>query len=182
HRRGAALDPSRGSRPGGRRRRHPVGALPRAPRTAAAGGGPVKLLGILRFELAYQLRRPWPWLSMAVLLVFSLLVTRVGILPVTLPQDFVLNSPFIITTVTVLSCQVWLVVAPAELPMSGWVEIGIFAPTGPDSRPARPLYLRRHRIRSGTQTISVTVPERPARGGIDPYSLLDWEEGDDIEA
>jgi ABC-2 type transport system permease protein len=27
----------------------------------------------------------------------------------------------------------------------------------------------------------VTVPHRPARGGIDPYNLLDWEEGDNIE-
>ena len=26
------------------------------------------------------------------------------------------------------------------------------------------------------------VSERPARGGIDPYNLLDWEEGDNIEA
>jgi hypothetical protein len=25
------------------------------------------------------------------------------------------------------------------------------------------------------------VPGRPARGGIDPYNLLDWEEGDNIE-
>jgi hypothetical protein len=29
--------------------------------------------------------------------------------------------------------------------------------------------------------ITVTVPERPARGGVDPYNLLDWEEGDNIE-
>jgi hypothetical protein len=28
----------------------------------------------------------------------------------------------------------------------------------------------------------VTVPQEPARGGIDPYNLLDWEEGDNIEA
>jgi ABC-2 type transport system permease protein len=42
--------------------------------------------------------------------------------------------------------------------------------------------LRTHRVRSGRQTISVTVPEQPARGGIDPYNLLDWEEGDNIEA
>src|SRR5688500_17967170 len=73
----------------------------------------MKLLGIFRFELAYQLRRAWPWLSMAVLLVFALVNTRVAIVPVTLPQDFVLNSPFIITAVSVFSCQIWLLVAPA---------------------------------------------------------------------
>ena len=43
-------------------------------------------------------------------------------------------------------------------------------------------HLQKHRIRSGTQTITVLVPERPSRGGIDPYNLLDWEEGDNIEA
>jgi ABC-2 type transport system permease protein len=72
----------------------------------------MKLLGILRFELEYQLRRPWPWLSLAVLLVFALVSTRVAIVPATLPQDFILNSPFIITSVTVFSCQIWLLLAP----------------------------------------------------------------------
>ena len=73
----------------------------------------MKLWEIFRFELSYQLRRPWPWLSMAVLLVFAFANTRVGIVPVTLPQDFILNSPFIITAVTVFSCQIWLLIAPA---------------------------------------------------------------------
>jgi hypothetical protein len=45
----------------------------------------------------------------------------------------------------------------------------------------KPLYVQKHRVRSGRQTITVTVPEKPARGGIDPYNLLDWEEGDNIE-
>jgi ABC-type transport system involved in multi-copper enzyme maturation permease subunit len=72
----------------------------------------VKFLGIFRFELAYQLRRPWPWLSLAVLIVFALVGTRSAIVPVTLPQDFILNSPFIITSVTVFSSQVWLLLAP----------------------------------------------------------------------
>ena len=73
----------------------------------------MKLRKIFSFECAYQLRRPWPWLSMAVLGIFAFLTTRIGILPVTLPQDFILNSPFIITSVTMLSCQIWLLVAPA---------------------------------------------------------------------
>ena len=73
----------------------------------------MKLLGIFRFELAYQLRRPWPWLCMAVLVVFAFMNTRVGVVPVTLPQDFILNSPFIIAVVSVFSCQIWLLIAPA---------------------------------------------------------------------
>ena len=76
-----------------------------------AGFASLKVREIFRFELAYQLRRPWPWLAFAILLVFAFENTRVGVLPVTLPQDFVLNSPFIITTVSVFSCLIWLLVA-----------------------------------------------------------------------
>jgi hypothetical protein len=68
-----------------------------------------------------------------------------------------------------------------ELPVTEAVEIGIFAPAAPGEILGRTLYLRKHRIRSGRQTITVIVPEKPARGGIDPYNLLDWEEGDNIE-
>jgi ABC-2 type transport system permease protein len=73
----------------------------------------MKLREIVRFEFTYQLLRPWPWLAFAVLMVFAFGATRVGIVPVTLPQDFILNSPFIIAAVTVFSCQIWLLVAPA---------------------------------------------------------------------
>lgn len=71
--------------------------------------------------------------------------------------------------------------AETELPMGEAVEIGVFAPAAPGEILGRPLYLRKHRVRSGTQTITLTLPERPARAGIDPYNLLDWEEGDNIE-
>ena len=50
---------------------------------------------------------------MAVLVVFACLTTRVSIVPVTLPQDFILNSPFIIASVSVSSCLIWLLLAPA---------------------------------------------------------------------
>jgi ABC-2 type transport system permease protein len=68
---------------------------------------------IFRYEFAYQGRRPWPWLFMVVMVVFAFCATRIAIIPVTLPQDFILNSPFIITAVTVFSCQIWLLLAPA---------------------------------------------------------------------
>jgi len=73
----------------------------------------MKFREIFRFEIACQLRRPWPWLCMGVLGVFAFMVTRVAIVPATLPQDFILNSPFIIAAVTVFSCQIWLLLAPA---------------------------------------------------------------------
>lgn len=65
--------------------------------------------------------------------------------------------------------------------MSGW-KIGIFAAPEPGERLGKPLYVQKHRIRSGGQTITVMLSQRPARGGIDPYNLLDWEEGNNIEA
>jgi hypothetical protein len=65
--------------------------------------------------------------------------------------------------------------------MNEWVELGVFAEAKPGESLGQPLYVQKHRIHSGRQTITVTVPGKPARGGIDPYNLLDWEEGDNIE-
>ena len=64
--------------------------------------------------------------------------------------------------------------------MDEWVPVGVFAPTkeqGADF--GETLYLRMHRIRSGDQTITVTVPGKPTLAGIDPHHLLDWEEKED---
>jgi hypothetical protein len=68
----------------------------------------------------------------------------------------------------------------AEVPMNDLVEIGIFAPDGKKGIGA-PLYLQRHRIHSGKQTITITVPREPVRAGIDPYNkLIDRERGDNL--
>ena len=67
-----------------------------------------------------------------------------------------------------------------EAPMDEWVEIGVFARPGErDDELSEPLYVQKHRIRSGTQSITVAVPRQPYLAGIDPYHLLDWEERDD---
>jgi hypothetical protein len=55
--------------------------------------------------------------------------------------------------------------------MDDWVEVGVFAPANAGEQ-KEPLYLQKHRIRSGKQTIKVTLPSKPARAGIDPYNLL----------
>ena len=68
-----------------------------------------------------------------------------------------------------------------ERPVDQWVETGIFAAAEPGEPLGKPLHVQKHFIRSGIQTVTVTVPNKPARGGIDPYNLLDWEEGDNIE-
>ena len=58
-----------------------------------------------------------------------------------------------------------------ESPMDDWIELGIFG----DGKP----YVEKHRIRSGAQTITVTVPFKPARAGIDPDNLLIERDTDD---
>ncbi|MBC7921418.1 MAG: hypothetical protein H7Z75_10065, partial [Ferruginibacter sp.] len=70
-----------------------------------------------------------------------------------------------------------------EPPMDEWVQIGVFAHAKNGDELSEPLHVQMHRIRSGEQTITVPVPGKPARAGIDPYRLLDWEEGrgDNIE-
>ncbi|NIR43332.1 MAG: ABC transporter permease [Gemmatimonadetes bacterium] len=69
-----------------------------------------------------------------------------------------------------------------EVPMDDWVEVGVFAPVEESEQSGEPLYMRMHRVRSTEQTITVTVPRKPAHAGIDPYHLLiDLEMGDNIE-
>ena len=51
-----------------------------------------------------------------------------------------------------------------EAPMEDWVEVGVYGDGAP--------HLEKRRIRSGRQTITVTVPRKPSRAGIDPQNLL----------
>jgi hypothetical protein len=68
-----------------------------------------------------------------------------------------------------------------DMPMDDLIEIGVYAPTEGGEPPGRPLHLAMHRIRTGPQSITITVPERPARAGIDPrHLLIDVEPGDNI--
>jgi hypothetical protein len=51
-----------------------------------------------------------------------------------------------------------------EVPMDDWIEAGVVD--------QGELYLRKQRIGSGKQTITLTVPQKPERAGIDPRHLL----------
>jgi ABC-2 type transport system permease protein len=66
-----------------------------------------------------------------------------------------------------------------EVPMDEWVPIGVFAQSKPGDELGAPLYLRMHRIRSGEQTITLTVTGEPVLAGIDPHHVLDWVENED---
>ncbi|HET7229767.1 MAG TPA: hypothetical protein VFJ16_07190 [Longimicrobium sp.] len=65
-----------------------------------------------------------------------------------------------------------------EVPMNDPVEIGVYA-AGHHGEAGAPLYLRVHRVRSGEQRITVTVPRKPSRAGIDPRNLLIDDQPDD---
>jgi ABC-type transport system involved in multi-copper enzyme maturation permease subunit len=71
--------------------------------------------------------------------------------------------------------------AKTNLPIDDWVQVGIFAPRQPGERLGKPMYVGMHRIRSAKQTIVIEVRQKPEAAGIDPYNLLDWEQGDNIE-
>jgi aminopeptidase N len=58
-----------------------------------------------------------------------------------------------------------------KLPMQDWVEIGVFAPAE-EGEVGKQLYRQKHLIKSGQQTILLTVPDRPAQVGFDPRHLL----------
>lgn len=65
-----------------------------------------------------------------------------------------------------------------ELPMNDLLEIGIYEA---NKTLDEPLYLRLHRIRSGAQTIKVTVARKPDHGGIDPnYLMIDLRLDDNL--
>ncbi|WP_035333766.1 ABC transporter permease/M1 family aminopeptidase [Dyadobacter crusticola] len=61
--------------------------------------------------------------------------------------------------------------------MNDFVQISVFADSPKGDDLSKSLYKQMHRIRSGHQTITIIVPEKPARAGIDPNHLLDWEQG-----
>jgi hypothetical protein len=59
-----------------------------------------------------------------------------------------------------------------EVPMNDWIEVGVFAPLEEGEEVGKPLYLQMHHISSGKQAITVAVPTKPERAGIDPRYLL----------
>ena len=59
-----------------------------------------------------------------------------------------------------------------HVPMNDWIEIGVFAAPEKGKGSDKVLYRQKHRIRTGPQTITLTVPNKPTRAGIDPHNLL----------
>ena len=75
-----------------------------------------------------------------------------------------------------------------EAPMNDLVQIGVFGAPEKDDKDdkgeesPKTLYMQLHRIRSGSQTITVTAPSKPTGAGIDPNNLLaDRDPNDNIK-
>ena len=68
-----------------------------------------------------------------------------------------------------------------RVPMDDLIEVGVFAEAEDGEAHGEPLYLQKHRLHEGEQTITVTVSHRPARAGIDPYyKLIDRRTSDNV--
>ena len=63
--------------------------------------------------------------------------------------------------------------AVKDVPMDDFVDIGVL---GPDDKP---LYLKKHRIKSGETELRIEVAEKPERAGIDPVVKLIDRRSDD---
>lgn len=54
------------------------------------------------------------------------------------------------------------------VPMNEYLEIGLFS----DKDAREPIYMARHLVKDGENSIKIEVPEEPLKAGIDPYCLL----------
>lgn len=59
-----------------------------------------------------------------------------------------------------------------EARLNDWIEIGIFEQESNNTRVPKPLYLAKHRLTAGVNTIEVQVKGKPGKAGIDPYYKL----------
>lgn len=78
------------------------------PREATPGR---KLWGVYRFELGYQVRRPWPWLIALVLMAIAFLMTRDAAMAEAMYDEFLVNGPFNSAITTVVCGLFWLLAA-----------------------------------------------------------------------
>jgi ABC-2 type transport system permease protein len=59
-----------------------------------------------------------------------------------------------------------------EVPLDTWFEVAVFAQSELPLIEQTPLYRQFHKLRSGTQQLTLTVAERPATVIMDPYYLM----------
>jgi ABC-2 type transport system permease protein len=62
--------------------------------------------------------------------------------------------------------------AENEVPLDTWFQVAVFPDSDRDVANLKPLYLRHHRLTSGTQRIAVRVTEKPGAAVVDPFHLM----------
>ena len=73
----------------------------------------MKLGGIFRFELGYQIRRPQTWAFIAAPALAAFFFIRDGALADAVRDDFWINSPSAVAGATLVACLLWLLIAPS---------------------------------------------------------------------
>ncbi len=56
-----------------------------------------------------------------------------------------------------------------EEPLDTWFDVAVFAETGEPLEGVTPLYIEKHRLRSGKQVLTVRTSERPGIAALDPF-------------
>ena len=65
--------------------------------------------------------------------------------------------------------------------MNDWIEVGIFGEQTKDIKDNVLLYLAKHRLTGGQNTIELLITGKPAKAGIDPYfKLIDRNPDDNL--
>lgn len=57
-----------------------------------------------------------------------------------------------------------------EIPMEDWIDVGVYGESEDDKD--RLIYLKKHKIKEGQNTITLLLDEKPVRAGIDPINKL----------
>lgn len=66
-----------------------------------------------------------------------------------------------------------------DVPLDAWFQIAVFPPSDRDVMELEPLYVKHHRLHTGTQRITVHVTKRPGSVGVDPFYLMIDRKRDD---
>ena len=59
-----------------------------------------------------------------------------------------------------------------EVPLDTWFQVVVFPDSDQERMAQTPLYQAEHRLRGGSQRITVRVPQKPGAAGVDPYHLM----------
>jgi aminopeptidase N len=59
-----------------------------------------------------------------------------------------------------------------EEPLDMWFDVAVFAKTGKPLEEVTPLYIEKHRLRSGKQALTVRISKRPGMVALDPFHKM----------